>query len=106
METKYGSSNKRLAQSHNQRSPSAMVSQYVPNLKQYRAIVMDVGDKDFLNGMNKELDKELTDLGITHVFERYESDHGNRVAARFESNLLTFFSQQLKFPADIRPGRK
>jgi S-formylglutathione hydrolase FrmB len=79
-------------------SPLAMVSQYVPNLKQYRAIIMDVGDKDFLNAMNVDLDKELTRLGIPHVFEQYEGDHGNRVASRFQNNLLTFFSQQLKFP--------
>ena len=79
-------------------SPLVMVSQYVPNLKQYHAIVMDVGDKDPLNGMNVELDKELTRLGITHTFEQYEGDHGNRVAARFQNNLLPFFSQQLKFP--------
>ncbi len=77
-------------------SPLAMVSQYVPNLKQYRAIVMDVGDKDTLKSTNIELDKELTSLGIAHVFEQYEGDHGNRVAARFQSNLLTFFSRQLK----------
>ena len=83
-------------------SPLAMVSQYVPNLKQYRAIVMDVGDKDGLNGLNVDLDKELTRLGITHVFEQYDGDHGNRVASRFQNNLLTFFSQQLKFPETSR----
>ena len=83
-------------------SPLAMVSQYVPNLKQYRAIVMDVGDKDGLNGMNVELDREFTRLGITHVFEQYDGDHGNRVASRFQNNLLTFFSQQLKFPEASR----
>ena len=83
-------------------SPLAMVSQYVPNLKQYRAIVMDVGDKDGLNGMNVELDKEFTRLGSTHVFEQYDGDHGNRVASRFQNNLLTFFSQQLKFPEASR----
>jgi hypothetical protein len=38
------------------------------------------------------------ECGILHVFEQYEGDHGNRVAARFQNNLLTFFSQQLKFP--------
>ncbi len=79
-------------------SPLVMVSQYVPNLKQYRAIIMDVGDKDGLNSPNVELDKELTRLGIPHTFEQYEGDHGNRVASRFQNNLLTFFSQQLKFP--------
>jgi enterochelin esterase-like enzyme len=79
-------------------SPLVMVSQYVPSLKRYRAIAMDVGDKDFLNAVNADFDKELTRLGIPHVFEQYEGDHGNRVAARFENNLLKFFSQQLKFP--------
>jgi S-formylglutathione hydrolase FrmB len=79
-------------------SPLAMVSQYVPDLKQYRAIAMDVGDKDSLNALNVDLDKELTRLGVPHVFEQYEGDHGNRVAVRFQNNLLTFFSQQLQFP--------
>jgi S-formylglutathione hydrolase FrmB len=83
-------------------SPLAMVSQYVPNLKQYRAIAMDVGDKDLLNAMNADLDRELTRLGIAHVFEQYEGDHGNRVASRFQNNLLTFFSRQLKFPEERR----
>jgi enterochelin esterase-like enzyme len=79
-------------------SPLVMMSQYVPSLKKYRAIFMDVGDKDFLNSMNVELDQELTRLQIPHEFEQYEGDHGNRVAARFQNNLLKFFSQQLKFP--------
>jgi enterochelin esterase-like enzyme len=79
-------------------SPLVMVSQYVPNLKQYRAIVMDVGDKDPLNGMNVNLHEELMRLAVPHEFEQYEGDHGNRVAERFQNNLLTFFSRQLKFP--------
>jgi len=79
-------------------SPLIMVTQYVYSLKRYRAIAMDVGDKDFLNGMNADLDRELTRLGIPHSFEVYEGDHGNRVAARFENDLLPFFSEQLKFP--------
>jgi enterochelin esterase-like enzyme len=79
-------------------SPLVMVSQYVPNLKQYRAIVMDVGDKDTLNAMNVNLHEELTRLGIPHEFEEYEGDHGNRITERFQNNLLMFFSRQLKFP--------
>jgi enterochelin esterase-like enzyme len=83
-------------------SPLAMAGQYVPNLKQYRAIAMDVGDKDPLRAMNVELDQELMRLGIPHVFEQYEGDHGNRVTARFQNNLLTFFSEQLQFPKSPR----
>jgi enterochelin esterase-like enzyme len=83
-------------------SPLAMVGQYVPNLKQYRAIAMEVGDKDFLKSMNIDLDQELTHLGVTHAFEQYDGDHGNRVASRFQNNLLTFFSKQLKFMESSR----
>ena len=79
-------------------SPLVMVDQYVPSLKQYHAIAMDVGDKDTLGASNIDLDKALTRLGIPHTFEQYEGDHGNRVTARFQNNLLPFFSQQLKFP--------
>ena len=50
-----------------------------------------VGDKDTLKPMNVELDKELSNLGIAHHFEQYEGDHGNRVASRFQNNLLHFF---------------
>lgn len=78
-------------------SPLVMVDQYVPSLKKYNAIAMDVGDKDFLKDMNIDLDKALTRLGIDHTFEEYEGDHGNRVTARFQDNLLPFFSEQLKF---------
>ena len=78
-------------------SPLAMASQYVSSLKRYRAIVMDVGDKDFLRAMNVELHGELNRLGVPHVFEEYEGDHGNRVASRFQNNVMSFFSRQLKF---------
>jgi peptidoglycan biosynthesis protein MviN/MurJ (putative lipid II flippase) len=43
-----------------------------------------------------DLDKALTRLGIAHTFEQFEGDHGNRMAARFLSHLLPFFSKQLK----------
>ena len=52
--------------------------------------------------MNIDLDKAFTRLGIEHLFEQYEGDHGNRVTARFQENLLPFFSQQLKFPMNPR----
>jgi S-formylglutathione hydrolase FrmB len=75
-------------------SPLVMVDQYVPSLKRYRAI--DVGDKDPLGASNIDLDKALTRLGVSHTFDLYDGDHGNRVGARFVSHLLPFFSKQLK----------
>ena len=79
-------------------SPLAMVDQYVPNLKKYRAIAMDVGDKDMLKSGNIDLHEALTRFGIDHTFEEYEGDHGNRVTERFQNNVMPFFSKQLKFP--------
>jgi enterochelin esterase-like enzyme len=87
-------------------SPLVMVSQYVPNLKQYHAIAMEVGDKDTLKTMNIDLDQELTRLGVPHTFEQYDGDHMNHVASRFQNNLMTFFSQQLNFQEKIPRGKK
>jgi S-formylglutathione hydrolase FrmB len=78
-------------------SPLVMVDQYVPNLKQYNAIYIDVGDADGLSADNKRLDAALTRLGVQHTFELYEGDHVNRVAARFLEDVLPFFSRELEF---------
>jgi S-formylglutathione hydrolase FrmB len=76
-------------------SPLAFVDQYVPNLKKYRSIKMDVGDQDNLAATNKQMDESLTRLGIVHAFEVYEGNHGNRVKERFETKVLPFFSENL-----------
>jgi enterochelin esterase-like enzyme len=76
-------------------SPLVMVDQYVPNLKRYRAIVMDVGLQDPLIGNNKDLDQALTRLGVTHTFETYEGTHTSRVKERFATSVLPFFSTNL-----------
>jgi len=76
-------------------SPLAFVDQYVPNLKKYRSIKMDVGDQDNLAATNKQMDESLTRLGIVHTFEVYEGNHGNRVKERFETKVLPFFSENL-----------
>lgn len=80
-------------------SPLAMVDQYIPNLKKYKAIMMDCGLQDGLQGSNKEMDESLTKLGIVHTYQTYEGDHTNHVKDRFEGNVLPFFSEQLAFAA-------
>jgi enterochelin esterase-like enzyme len=77
-------------------SPLAMVDQYVPNLKKYRAMMMDVGLQDGLAASNKEMDESLTRLGVAHTFETYEGDHMNHVKDRFADRVLPFFSDNLK----------
>jgi len=80
-------------------SPLAMVDQYVTNLKQYKAIMMDVGLSDTLAGSNRQMDESLTRLGVAHVFQTYDGDHMNHVKDRFSGSVLPFFSQNLAFPS-------
>ena len=78
-------------------SPLVMVDQYVPSLKQYKAIAIDVGNEDPLGAANKDLDQALTRLGVMHTFELYEGTHASRVRERFETKVISFFAQHLKF---------
>lgn len=80
-------------------SPLVMVDQYVPNLKMYRAIAIDVGTKDPFLTTNTELDRSLTRLGVAHQFESYDGNHGDRITARFAAKVLPFFSEHLTGPA-------
>jgi enterochelin esterase-like enzyme len=77
-------------------APLVMVDQYVPSLKRYRAIALDVGNADPLGADNVRLDAALTRLKVTHAFEQYEGDHGNRVKERFAAKVLPFFSRYLE----------
>lgn len=79
-------------------SPLVMVDQYVPALKQYRAIAIDVGTKDPFLTTNTQLDQALTRLGVSHGFESYDGDHGSRIKARFAAKVLPFFSANLAAP--------
>lgn len=79
-------------------SPLAMVDQYVPNLKRYRAIAMDCGLQDPLIGSNKEFDEALTRLGIQHTFETFVGEHSDHLKDRVEQKVLPFFSSNLTFP--------
>jgi S-formylglutathione hydrolase FrmB len=76
-------------------SPLLMVDQYVPNLKRYRAIEIEVGTRDPFLTLNTQLDQALTRLGVQHKFETYDGDHGSRIKARFAKNLLPFFTANL-----------
>ena len=76
-------------------SPLLMADQYVPNLKRYRAIAIEVGIRDPFLNLNTQLDQALTRLGVQHKFETYDGDHGSRIKARFSENLLPFFTANL-----------
>ncbi len=77
-------------------SPLAMLDQYVPNMKKYAAIAMDVGLQDPLLQSNKQLDEAMTRLGIAHTFETFEGNHNNHLEDRLEGKVFPFFSNHLK----------
>jgi len=77
-------------------SPVAMLDQYVPSLKKYKAIALDIGLQDNLITSNRVLVEAMTRYGIAHTFETYEGDHGNRIPQRLEEKVLPFFSKHLK----------
>jgi S-formylglutathione hydrolase len=78
-------------------APIAMLDQYVPNLKKYRAIALDVGTKDFLMSSIEQLDRDMTLMGIPHTFETYEGNHISGIQKRLEEEVMPFFSKNLSF---------
>ena len=78
-------------------SPIAMLDQYVGNLRQLKAIALDVGLQDTLLSGSRQLDARLQTYKIPRTFETYEGTHTSHVADRIETKVLPFFSAQLKF---------
>jgi enterochelin esterase-like enzyme len=83
-------------------SPLAFLDQYVGNLRQYRAIAIDVGDQDGLRADTLRLHEALDKYGIAHGFEVYAGTHTSRVADRFQNHVMKFFGQSLCFKEGCR----
>ena len=83
-------------------APLAFIDQYIGNLKQYRAISMDVGDQDGLRVDTGKLHDVLDKYGIANTFEVYPGTHTSKVADRFQNYVMKFFSQNLCFQAGCR----
>jgi S-formylglutathione hydrolase FrmB len=78
-------------------SPVAMVSQYAPQMKSFKAVMMDIGTADRLIAGNIALHETLNRVGIAHEYVTYDGDHTNRIPERFEKQVLPFFAKQLSF---------
>jgi enterochelin esterase-like enzyme len=78
-------------------APLAFIDQYIGNLRQYRAIAIDVGDKDGLKADSEKLHNVLDKYGIANGFEIYPGTHTSAVAVRFQNFVMPFFSKHLCF---------
>jgi enterochelin esterase-like enzyme len=83
-------------------APLVFVDQYIGNLKQYRAISMDVGDQDGLRIDAGKLHAILDNYGIANSFEIYPGTHTSAVADRFQNHVMPFFSKNLCFNAGCK----
>ena len=78
-------------------APLAFLDQYVSKVRGYRAIAMDVGDKDTLIADTRALHEALKAQGIPSTFEVYEGTHTSHVAFRIQQKVLPFFGRNLSF---------
>ena len=76
-------------------APLVFVHQYIGNLKQYKAIAMDVGDQDGLRADAGKLHDVLDSYGIANSFEIYPGTHTSAVAVRFQNYVVPFFARNL-----------
>ncbi|HZT04434.1 MAG TPA: alpha/beta fold hydrolase [Steroidobacteraceae bacterium] len=77
--------------------PLAFIDQYIGNLREYRAIAIDVGDQDPLRFDAGKLHGILGGYGITNSFTIYRGTHTSAVAYRFQDQVLPFFGRTLCF---------
>jgi hypothetical protein len=83
-------------------APLAFVDQYIPSLRQYRGIALDVGDQDGLRADTVKLHDVLDKYGISNSFEEYQGTHTSKIADRFQNHVLKFFSEHLCFGSHCR----
>ena len=77
-------------------APLAFIDQYIRNLRQYRAIAIDVGDQDGLRAGAEKLHEVLDTYGIANTFDLYHGTHTSAVADRFQNHVLPFFSKNFQ----------
>jgi S-formylglutathione hydrolase FrmB len=83
-------------------APLAFIDQYIGNLKQYRAIAIDVGDQDGLRFDTIKLHEVLDAYGIANLFEIYQGTHTSAMGIRFQNHVMPFFAKNLCFTAGCR----
>lgn len=78
-------------------APLAFIDQFVPALRRYNGIAMDVGDQDGLRTDTAKLHDLMDSYGIANSFTIYPGTHTSNVAFRFQDFVLPFFGRNLSF---------
>ena len=79
-------------------APNEMVESYAENLNRYYAVAIEIGTRDSLLGVNRQLHDTLTRLRVAHAYEEYDGDHVNKLRERIGSRVLPFFARNLVAP--------
>lgn len=78
-------------------APLAFIDQYISKARKYRAIAMDVGNKDILVADTTKMHEALEAYKIPNSLEVYQGTHTSRVAFRLQDYVLPFFGRALSF---------
>jgi enterochelin esterase-like enzyme len=78
-------------------APLVFVDQYIPQLKTYRGIALDVGDQDQLKVDAQKMHEVLDRYGVSTTFEIYPGTHTSAVADRIQNHVMPFMSRNLCF---------
>jgi len=75
---------------------NAIAATYAAGHERLRALAFDVGRQDDLLPTERELNKQMTKLGIAHTFSEYEGNHSNHIRERMQEVVLPMMSKELK----------
>jgi enterochelin esterase-like enzyme len=76
-------------------SPLVMATSHIPQLKSFKAVASDGGDKDGLTRDATTMHEQLDLYGVKNSFEVYQGDHTNRIVERFRTKVIPYFQANL-----------
>ncbi len=75
---------------------TAIAAKYAAGTPRLHALGFDVGRQDGLLPSVRQLDKDMTKLGIAHQYSEYDGNHSNRIHERMEKMVLPMMEKELK----------
>jgi S-formylglutathione hydrolase len=75
---------------------AAIAAKYAAGAPRLHALGFDVGRQDGLLPSVRQLDQEMTKLGIAHQYSEYDGNHSNRIHERMEKVVLPMMAKTLK----------